>query len=171
MLYQILGFYTVRGIIITHPNISSMNTKPKVVAVSGGFDPVHVGHVRMFNEAKKLGDILVVIINNDNWLRKKKGNIFMPEAERKELIENFASVDKVVLTAHIPDTQDMSVCDALRELKPDIFANGGDRLADNVPEVAVCTELGIEMVFNVGRGGKVQSSSWLLKKWAERSSG
>ncbi len=145
-----------------------MNTKPKVVLVSGGFDPVHVGHVRMFNEAKKLGDKLIIVINNDNWLHKKKGKIFMPQEERKELIENFKSVDEVVLTNHTPGTEDMSVCDALREIKPDIFANGGDRVADNIPEVQVCKELGIEMVFNVGHGGKVQSSSWLLKKWQEQ---
>jgi cytidyltransferase-like protein len=142
-----------------------MNIKPKVVLVSGGFDPVHVGHVRMFNEAKKLGDKLVVVINNDNWLHKKKGKIFMPQDERKEVIENFKAVDEVVLTKHIPHTEDMSVCDALREIKPDIFANGGDRVADNIPEVQVCKELGIEMIFNIGHGGKVQSSSWLLKKW------
>lgn len=147
-----------------------MNTKPKVVAVSGGFDPVHIGHVRMFNEAKKLGDKLVVIINNDNWLQKKKGKIFMPQEERKAIIENFKSVDEVVFTNHVPDTDDMSVCEALRQIKPDIFANGGDRVSDNVPEVQVCKELGIEMIFNIGHGGKVQSSSWLLKKWQEHES-
>lgn len=148
----------------------NMNTKPKVVAVSGGFDPVHIGHVRMFNEAKKLGDKLVVIINNDNWLQKKKGKIFMPQEERKAIIENFKSVDEVVFTNHVPDTDDMSVCEALRQIKPDIFANGGDRVSDNVPEVQVCKELGIEMIFNIGHGGKVQSSSWLLKKWQEHES-
>lgn len=147
-----------------------MNTKLKVVAVSGGFDPVHIGHVRMFNEAKKLGDKLVVIINNDNWLQKKKGKIFMPQEERKAIIENFKSVDEVVFTNHVPDTDDMSVCEALRQIKPDIFANGGDRVSDNVPEVQVCKELGIEMIFNIGHGGKVQSSSWLLKKWQEHES-
>src|SRR3989344_9512559 len=74
--------------------------KPVVVAVSGGFDPIHVGHIRMFRAAKKLGDTLVVIVNNDHWLIKKKGRVFMPERERKELIEAIAGVDRGVLTTH-----------------------------------------------------------------------
>lgn len=141
------------------------NKKKKiVVAVSGGFDPLHIGHVRLFKAARALGDILVVIINNDNWLRRKKGQVFMPEQERREIIEALACVDKVVLTKHAPETTDVSVCDTLREVKPDIFANGGDRKRDNIPEVAVCREIGCRMAFNVGKGGKVQSSSWLLDK-------
>jgi cytidyltransferase-like protein len=136
--------------------------KIKVVAVSGGFDPVHIGHVRMFDEARALGDKLVVILNNDNWLMKKKGYVFMPENERKELLKAFSSVDDVVLTNHLPDDQDPSVCEALRRVRPDIFANGGDRHAHNVPENAVCDEIGCEMIFSTGTGGKVQSSSWLV---------
>lgn len=138
--------------------------KKVVVAVSGGFDPVHIGHVRMFNEAKKLGDELVVILNNDAWLELKKGFAFMPHDERREVIEAFASVDRVLLTFHESGTQDMSVCRELEHLKPDIFANGGDRKGDNIPEYQVCERLGIQMVFNVGHGGKVQSSSWLIEK-------
>ena len=137
-------------------------TKKVVVAVSGGFDPVHIGHVRMFDEAKKLGDELVVILNNDHWLRKKKGYAFMPEQQRKEVIEAFRSVDRVVLTVHSENPSDMSVCEDLRLLRPDIFANGGDRKLDNVPEVAVCDEIGCKMIFNIGDGGKVQSSSWMI---------
>ncbi|MDR3582702.1 MAG: adenylyltransferase/cytidyltransferase family protein [Candidatus Pacebacteria bacterium] len=141
--------------------------KKIVVAVSGGFDPIHIGHVRMFEHAKALGDELVVILNNDNWLRKKKGYAFMAEAERKEVIEGLRAVDRVVLTAHGAEPEDMSVAEALRELRPDVFANGGDRKQENTPEGDVCAELGIEMAFNVGHGGKVQSSSWLLKKYHE----
>ena len=144
-------------------------TKGVVVAVSGGFDPPHIGHVRMFEEAKKLGDILVVILNNDNWLKKKKGNVFMPQHERKELIEAFTAVDYVVLTGHEPNTEDMSVCVELANLKPHIFANGGDRKYDNIPEVHVCDEIGCKMIFNIGRGGKVQSSSWLLEAYSKDS--
>jgi D-beta-D-heptose 7-phosphate kinase/D-beta-D-heptose 1-phosphate adenosyltransferase len=143
-----------------------MQKAPKqiVVAVSGGFDPIHIGHVRMFNEAKKLGNKLVVIINNDNWLKKKKGYAFMPEQERKEVIEGLRAVDMVFITEHEENPTDMSVCEALKKIKPDIFANGGDRHAENVPEVAVCRDINCEMIYGVGLGGKVQSSSWLLKK-------
>lgn len=147
---------------------TSMAKREKViVAVSGGFDPPHVGHVRLFEAAKKLGDELVVILNNDNWLRKKKGSVFMPENERIELLAALKPVDRVVLTKHEPNPEDMSVCRELEELKPHIFANGGDRHKGNVPgpEVAVCDAIGCRMVDNVGAGGKVQSSSWLLEKY------
>ena len=143
--------------------------KPVIVAVSGGFDPVHIGHVRMFKEARKLGDKLVVILNNDHWLRDKKGYAFMPEGERKEVLEGFRAVDEVVLTDHMPGDPDRSVCHMLEKVRPHIFANGGDRKPDGdpVPEVEVCERLGIEMVYNVGHGGKVQSSSWLTKRAAD----
>jgi len=133
------------------------------VTVSGGFDPLHVGHLRMFKAAKKLGDKLIVILNNDNWLMDKKGFSFMPEKERKEIIESYDFVDKVVITKHKLHDEDRSVCKALKSIKPNIFANGGDRFADNIPEKILCEELGIEMRFNVG-GKKIQSSSWLINK-------
>lgn len=131
------------------------------VAVSGGFDPVHSGHVRLFQRARKLGDKLLVIINNDNWLRAKKGYIFMPEKERIEVISAFACVDEVVLTEHPENPQDMSICQELAKLQPNIFANGGDRTKKNIPEIPICRKIGCKMVFSVG-GGKIQSSSWLL---------
>ena len=138
--------------------------KDRWVAVSGGFDPIHIGHVRMFEKAKKFGDKLVVIINNDHWLVSKKGYVFMPEKERKEIIASFPAVDKVILTSHKPGDSDRSVCRELAKLKPAIFANGGDRKSTkDIPEVAVCEQHGIKMVFNVGKGGKVQSSSWLAR--------
>ena len=144
----------------------------KVVMVSGGFDPVHIGHVRMFNEAKKLGDELVVYINNDNWLKKKKGFAFMPEHERKEIIEGFQAVDRVIISSHEENPEDMSVCMGLIEIKPHVFANGGDRDEKdaNNPKSSLYREreihkkLGINMIYNVGHGGKVQSSSDLVKK-------
>jgi D-beta-D-heptose 7-phosphate kinase/D-beta-D-heptose 1-phosphate adenosyltransferase len=128
-----------------------------------------VGHVRLFHEARKLGDELVVILNNDHWLRKKKGVVFMPDHERKEIIEALAPVDRVVLTSHAEDPGDMSVCEELKALKPDIFANGGDRMDHNTPEVAVCKDINCDMVFNVGHGGKVQSSSWLLADYFKKA--
>jgi len=139
--------------------------KSRWVAVSGGFDPLHIGHVRMFKEARKHGDKLVVILNNDHWLKNKKGFAFMPQKERAELIQSFPHVDRVVITDHKPNDPDRSVVRTLRKLKPQVFANGGDRKpnGDPVPEVAVCKELGIQVVYNVGKGGKVQSSSWMIR--------
>jgi D-beta-D-heptose 7-phosphate kinase/D-beta-D-heptose 1-phosphate adenosyltransferase len=150
--------------------IKKQNKKNKkvVVAVSGGFDPIHIGHVRMFQHARKLGDELVVILNNDNWLRQKKEHIFMSENERKEIIEALRGVDRVIITKHKPNDSDMSVCRELIKLKPDIFANGGDRKLDNIPEVPVCKSIGCKMVFNVGKGGKIQSSSWLLGNYIKK---
>jgi cytidyltransferase-like protein len=145
-----------------------MNTK-RIVVISGGFDPLHKGHVRLMQSARKLGDELVVILNNDNWLRKKKGTVFMDEEERKEIVEAIGCVDRVVLTDHLENPQDMSVCSTIQKIKPHIFANGGDRTHDNIPEVAVCNSMGCEMVFNVGKGGKVQSSSWLLAKHKDKT--
>lgn len=141
------------------------------VAVSGGFDPIHIGHVRMFKAAKKIGDKLVVIVNNDNWLKNKKGFVFMPERERIELIKSFPNVDRVVLTDHAPNDPDRSVVRTLRKLRPTMFANGGDRDKKDAsksssslnPEQKLCEELGIKVVYGVGHGGKVQSSSWMIR--------
>ncbi len=143
--------------------------KPLWVAVSGGFDPLHIGHVRMMNEARKLGDKLVVILNNDNWLKDKKGFSFMSEKERKELVEALPSVNKVVITGHRIGDRDRSVVHELEKLRPAVFANGGDREKKNTPEAAACRRLGIRMVFNVGRGGKIQSSSWMIREASRRA--
>ena len=143
--------------------------KKRVVAVSGGFDPLHIGHTRLFDAAKKLGDELVVILNNDNWLVQKKGYAFMPEAERKEVIEALRAVDRVMLSSHTKGDRDASVCRELHALKPDIFANGGDRKSEaDIPEDTVCAEDNIRMVFNVGMGGKIQSSSALVEKFSKK---
>lgn len=139
--------------------------KQKVVVVSGGLDPLHIGHIRLIKDAEKLGDKLVVILNNDNWLKKKKGHIFMHQNERREILESIEGVDEVVLTSHGPNPEDMSVSKELLCIKPDIFANGGDRTPTNIPEAPTCKILKCEMVFNVGQGGKIQSSSWLLAKY------
>ena len=136
--------------------------------MSGGFDPVHVGHIRLFRRARNLGDKLLIILNNDNWLREKKGYVFMPENERKELLLALSCVDRVVLTSHRENDPDRSVVRELKKLKPALFANGGDRKKDNTPEGEICRKLSIETVFGVG-GGKVQSSSWLVKKAKGRS--
>jgi len=131
-------------------------TKVKTICVSGGFDPVHVGHLRMMQDASQYGDV-IAIVNSDKWLMRKKGYIFMPFKERCEIIEGFGCVAS---TSFVEDT-DNTVCEALRRLKPDYFANGGDRKTDNTPEMQVCAELDIELLWNVG-GGKIQSSSTLV---------
>ena len=147
------------------------NTKQKkIVVVSGGFDPVHIGHIRMFQEAKKLGDKLIVILNNDNWLKLKKGYVFMPERERKEILEAFEMIDQVILSSHKKNTKDISISKELQAIRPHIFAKGGDRHSGNIPtpEVAVCNEIGCVIVNDVGFGGKVQSSSELVKKYSRK---
>lgn len=125
--------------------------------VSGGFDPIHIGHIRYFKEAKKLGDKLIVILNSDNFLTKKKGYVFIPYKQRKEIIESIKYVDKVVKCID----KDQTVCKTLAKIRPDIFAKGGDRTLENIPEKDICDKLGIKMKFNVG-GKKIQSSSKLV---------
>jgi D-beta-D-heptose 7-phosphate kinase/D-beta-D-heptose 1-phosphate adenosyltransferase len=126
------------------------------IMVSGGFDPLHIGHLRMIKEAAKVGKVIVVA-NSDAWLLRKKGYIFMPWEERKEIIEGYSEVDRVEAV----DDSDGSVCEALRRIRPTYFANGGDRTNKNTPEMAVCDELGITMLWEVG-GGKIQSSSEMV---------
>jgi len=136
--------------------------KKVVVATGGGFDPLHEGHIRLFKEARKLGDELVIMLNSDEQVKKKKRQPFYPsQDERKEIIESIRYVDKVI----IDPGKDVTCEEALRLVKPDILAKGGDRVEGAMPEIElkVCKELGIKIVYNVG-GAKVQSSSWLLKR-------
>ena len=135
-----------------------------VIAISGGFDPVHIGHVKMVEEASKLGGVLV-ILNSDKWLMRKKGYVFMPWKERAYIMGN---IKGVVAVTNVDDS-DNTVCQALKRHRPGTFANGGDRKDNNVPEVALCEELGIEMIWNIG-GGKIQSSSDLVKKRRQNGS-
>ncbi len=130
----------------------------KIVVVSGGFDPIHVGHLRMMKEAAEHGK-LTVVINSDAWLKRKKGYVFMPWEERAELISALSCVDKVIEAKD----DDRTVCETLKELRPDIFANGGDRGVNTTPEAKLCEELGIELMWNIG-GGKVRSSSKLVRE-------
>jgi len=125
----------------------------KVVVVSGYFDPIHVGHLELMEKAKSLGDKLIVIVNNDKQVIMKRGkDPFMNQDDRKKLIESIKHVDE----AFISIDEDRSVCASLRAIKPNIFANGGDRHQGEVPETSVCRELGIEMVD--GQGQKIASS-------------
>lgn len=135
----------------------------KIILVSGGFDPPHVGHIRMFKEASEWGRV-VVAINSDEWLMRKKGYVFMPWEERAELIGAFASVEVVSSF----DDSDDTACDAILKFRPDAFANGGDRKKNNTPEMELCDELGIQMLWGIGGKDKPQSSSWLVNNLMEK---
>ena len=124
-----------------------------VVAVSGYFDPIHVGHLEYLQLASKLGDRLIVIVNNNHQAKLKKGEFFMDEKDRIQIVAALRCVDEVFLSI---DT-DSSVCKSLEAVKPNIFANGGDRSLDEIPETAVMKKYDIKMVD--GLGDKIRSSS------------
>jgi D-beta-D-heptose 7-phosphate kinase/D-beta-D-heptose 1-phosphate adenosyltransferase len=128
------------------------------IVVSGGFDPIHRGHVQMIRDASHYGNV-VVVLNSDDWLIRKKGYKFMSFEERAFILGNIKGVSVVT---NVLDG-DGTVCEALRRIRPDYFANGGDRHLTNTPEMAVCEELEIKMLWNIG-GGKIQSSSDLVDK-------
>ena len=128
-----------------------------IVLCSGGFDPLHVGHVNYLQVAASNGWITIAL-NSDAWLSHKKGYFFMTWQERARILNALWCVHDVYQVKDVDGT----VCEALRQVKPDIFANGGDRIEANPAEHAACEELGIEELFNVG-GGKVRSSSELVK--------
>lgn len=128
----------------------------KIVCVSGYFDPIHVGHIEYMERAKALGDQLYVIVNNDDQAALKKGKSFMPASERLKVVRSLKCVDAAMIAVD----KDRTVCETLRFLRPDIFANGGDQSNQSIPESPVCEELGIELVD--GLGDKIQSSSWLI---------
>lgn len=129
--------------------MTKMETKSKkTIAISGGFDPVHAGHITMIEKASHLGNV-VIILNNDNWLMTKKGYTFMNELDRARIMYNIKGVTEVYITKHTENDPDRTVCSALREIKPDMFGNGGDRKPGTTPEVELCNELGIELVWNL----------------------
>ena len=136
----------------------------KIVIATGGFDPVHSGHIRYLKAAKELGDILWVGINSDAWLERKKGRAFMPFDEREAVLFNLKPVDCVWAF----DDSDGSACALLERAKREypyaeiIFANGGDRTDKNIPEMSIA---GVEFVFGVGGADKANSSSWILEEW------
>jgi cytidyltransferase-like protein len=138
----------------------------KVVLVTGGFDPLHSGHIAYFKAAKKLGDILVVGINTDAWLTRKKGRPFMPATERVPIIQNLKMVDHCGLFSDDDGTA-IEAIKNVRMMYPDahiIFANGGDRTSENIPEMDTDVE-DISFEFGVGGENKANSSSWILDEW------
>jgi cytidyltransferase-like protein len=129
------------------------------VMVSGGFDPVHVGHIRMIRAAAQYGDV-IVIANSDEWLYRKKGFNFMEFDRRAEILE---AIKGVIIVDSVNDS-DGTVCEAIRRHKPTYFANGGDRGKSNTPEQTVCEQLGVELLWGVGGDEKVDASSDLVER-------
>jgi cytidyltransferase-like protein len=136
----------------------------KIVLVTGGFDPLHSGHIEYFKAAKQLGDMLIVGLNSDAWLTRKKGQPFMPIEERRAIVSHLAVVDSIM---EFKDDDNSSI-DAINKIRtmfpntPIVFANGGDRTKDNIPEMVFDD---VEFVFGVGGENKMNSSSWILREW------
>ena len=148
-----------------------MENKTKtIVIVTGGFDPIHSGHIEYIKEAKRLGDILVVGVNSDAWLIRKKGKAFLPFNERANIVYALKGVDSVIDF----DDSDGSAKDCIKRVRKFyknekiIFANGGDRTSVNIPEMDV-GDINVSFVFGVGGDYKKNSSSWILKKWEEQN--
>ena len=136
----------------------------KVIITSGFFNPLHIGHINLIREAKKLGDFLIIIVNNDNQVNAKGSLPFMAEQERVEIIKALRYADDVILSIDQDRTVVESLIAIAKEYPDDelFFAKGGDRNADNIPEKDICDNLNIKIINGVG-GDKVQSSSWLIK--------
>ena len=138
----------------------------RVVIVSGGFDPIHSGHIEHFKEAKKLGDILIVGLNSDAWLTRKKGKPFMPIEERMAVIRELRMVDSAVPFNDDNNSSIDLIQKALVLFDDILFANGGDRTQDNIPEIdAFDKDPRVQFAFGVGGTHKQNSSSWILKQW------
>ena len=141
---------------------------PDIILVSGGFDPVHSGHIKLINNANQYGDV-VVLLNSDEWLRNKKGKEFLPIEERKIIMLNIKGVIDVIEF----DDSDKSCLDGLKKAKLKYncknikFANGGDRNDKTTPETDFCEKNNIEALWGIGGNYKSNSSSWILKKWKE----
>lgn len=146
-----------------HRDMFDKEKRPTVM-VSGGFDPVHAGHIRMILHASKYGDV-IVIANSDRWLFEKKGFVFMDFEQRSEIL---SAIKGVVLVDSVNDG-DGTVCEAIRRHKPTYFANGGDRGRNNTPEQDVCEELGVEMLWSIGGDEKRDSSSELVERVREHA--
>ena len=141
----------------------------KIVLVSGGFDPLHSGHIQYFKSARELGDELWVAINSDKWLTRKKGQAFMSFVERKAIIENLEMVNEVISFDDKDDTATQAI-KQVREKNPKtkiVFANGGDRKKENIPEENENDDDGVEFVFGVGGEHKMNSSSTILENWKQ----
>jgi len=141
---------------------------PNIILISGGFDPIHSGHIKLINDANKYGDV-IVLLNSDEWLRNKKGKEFLSFDERKIIMKNIQGVIDVIEF----DDSDKTCIDGIKKAKSLYknniikFANGGDRNNETTPEKEFCDKNDIETLFGIGGNDKSNSSSWILKKWKE----
>jgi len=137
----------------------------KIIIVSGGFDPIHSGHIAYLKNAKEMGDRLIVALNSDEWLEKKKSRYFMPFKERKSILESISYVDEVIAFEDDSIGSCINGIEKVKKLYPNediYFANGGDRDKDNIPEMIVED---VRFIFGIGGNNKKNSSSWILKNW------
>ena len=157
--------------------MSSRDMKHVIVLITGGFDPIHSGHIAYINAAKKLGNHLIVGINSDEWLKRKKGKSFLSFDERKIILENLRAVDEVIGFDDNDDSARDAIYQVASRYKYDyitddvphiIFANGGDRTGKNIPEMDVDVN-NVSFMFGVGGKDKKNSSSWILKNWEQKN--
>tara|TARA_Y100000768_G_scaffold331254_1_gene270405 strand:- start:30 stop:464 length:435 start_codon:yes stop_codon:yes gene_type:complete len=142
----------------------------EIVLVSGGFDPVHSGHIKLIQDASNYGKV-VVLLNSDKWLQKKKGVEFLPFKEREIIMMALKNVIDVLSCGEIDDTCLDGVEKAIKKYKDYKikFANGGDRNNESTPEIVYCNKNNIELLWGVGGENKSNSSSWILKKWKDKN--
>lgn len=136
--------------------------------ISGGFDPLHEGHIALIKEATSKSNGVIILLNSDDWLTRKKGKCFMNFSSRKIICENIKGVTEVISF----DDADDSACDGIKMCREKfpydnlIFGNGGDRTKDNIPEIPICEKYAVKLEFGIGGKNKANSSSWILKKWS-----
>ena len=141
-----------------------------IVLISGGFDPIHSGHIYLIKEASNYGDV-VVLLNSNNWLERKKGKAFLPFKEREIIMNSIKHVTDVLSF----NDNDNTAIDGIKKAKNKFpnqkikFANGGDRNNKTTPEMSFCEKNNIEMIWGIGGDNKANSSSWILKNWTEKN--
>lgn len=150
--------------IVSFGEFNAARPDGRIVVTSGGFDPIHPGHISLLEASAQFGDVVAAVVNGDAFLRAKKGRPFQDLRTRCLIVSAIRNVDYVV---PFEIEGDLTVCEALRQLRPAVFTKGGDRVdSESIPEWAICDELGIEVITGVG-ANKQWSSSWFLEAWSQ----